>query len=106
MFLTSLPNVLEFRAGPISTIKLSGHDVYCTNASLLAMKITLCGKLHHQRVLKLKLLSYTIQADLAQKIEKQAANVQLGPSLSPSHPWLRIQGSGFRVQGAGFRVQG
>ena len=31
--------------------KLSGNEVYCTNASLLLIKIMLCSKLHCQKVL-------------------------------------------------------
>ena len=31
--------------------KLSGHEVYRTNALILLIKIMLCSKLHHQKVL-------------------------------------------------------
>ena len=39
-------------------LKKSGKEVCCTNAVLLLTKITLCSKLHCQRVL---LLSYEIE---------------------------------------------
>ena len=37
-------------------LKLSGNEVYCTNALILLTKIVLCSKLHCQEVLKLKQL--------------------------------------------------
>ena len=41
-------------------LKLSGNEVYCTNASLLLTKILLCSKLHLQKVSRLKLFPHTI----------------------------------------------
>ena len=46
--------------GIFENLKLSGDEVDYANAVILPVKIILCCKLHCQRVLKLKVFSYTI----------------------------------------------
>jgi hypothetical protein len=46
---------------PDSIQKLSGNEVYCTNASLLLMNNFLRSKLHHRIFQELKLVFYKIR---------------------------------------------
>jgi len=41
----------EIRATMGACKKLSGNEVYCTNASVLLMKVMLCSKLQNPKVL-------------------------------------------------------
>ena len=41
-------------------LKTSGNEVYYTNSLMILIKMMLCGKLHCQKFLKLKIFSYKI----------------------------------------------
>ena len=92
--------------------KLYGNEVYCTNASLLLIKIMLCSKLHCQKVFRLKLFSYKIRETSSrvnsEHFEVRGHNLAWGPGAnletsftlytSHSKAW------GFRMSGLGVRV--
>jgi hypothetical protein len=78
-------------------LKLSGNEVYYTILLVLLVKIMLCGKLHCQKVFKLKHISDEVRGVEAERLDAAVVPVQRFDVLCVRHLRLgcRFWGSSF-----------